>query len=217
MRVKTLYRKVQRNYEDYGLRVTLGKSLACLLMPFFERTVYRIYRADLDQPCPPIEPPDPDLEFQLLNVNDEAAIGEIEELTEWLHGSLRARMAGGDLCLVARSRKRVAGFNLVSAGEITIPLLRLKRRFRGGFAWSSQIFVSQNHRRQRLSLQLRYRIFRELQARSVRRLYGGTLASNVAALKAARKAGFTEVADIRYCRILRRRTWRCKRVRPECR
>ena len=56
----------------------------------------------------------------------------------------------GGLCVVALDGEKVAGFNLVSFNEVYIPLLELKKKFRKDQAWSEQITVSKDYRKQGL-------------------------------------------------------------------
>ena len=93
-------------------------------------------------------------------------------MEEWLKGKVASRLEAVGLCLVALDGERVAGFNLVSLGEGRIPLIGLRRDLRENEVWSDQITVSKNYRDKGLGSTLRYRIFKELKKRGVRRIYG---------------------------------------------
>lgn len=126
---------------------------------------------------------------------------------------MKENLRAGALCLVALQGEKVAGFNLIGFGEVSMPLVNKQRIFRKGDAWSEQIAVMKDFRQLGLGSQLRYRIFEELGRRGYKRLYGGALTSNVGSLKLARKMGFREIIDIHYFRILGRDIWRYKKVK----
>ena len=207
-----LNRKLWRNLQDYGLRATLHKGAAYVVNPVWSTRVYRIYRKDLSDASPGEAPEVPGLTFRILTPEDHDAIGQIEERHEWLRGQLKAKLEAGGLCLAAFAGDTLAGFNLIGFGSVRIPLLEMTRRFRPGDAWSEHIAVEKDRRHTGLASHLRHRIFAELRQRGYRRLYGGTLRSNVASLGLARKVGCREIVDIRHLRLLGQGTWRYRRV-----
>ena len=189
------------------------KSVAyTLFFPFYERNLYRIYRADLNR-IRHLEAESPTgFEFALLRPDDDRYIRQIESQAEWLAGRLKAKLEGNGACLAALHGDQVAGFNLIAFGEVFIPLVRLKRRFRAGEAWSEHLAVRNEFRRQGIASALRHRIFEQLREIGVKKLYGGTLRSNEPALDLARKLGFVDVADVAYSRVFNRRKWQYHRV-----
>jgi len=204
-------RKLRRNVQDYGCRVTIRKSAAYLASPIYERTVYRIYAIDL-RAAPLARRADTrGIDYSVLNGNNDRMIDQIEDWAEWLRGELKARLAAGAVCVVASRGERLAGFNLVAPGEVHIPLLKLTRTFRQGTAWSEHIAVGRDFRGQGIATELRLRIFEALRRRGIKKLYGGTLASNTPALGLARKLGFRELADVTYTGFLGRRKWTYRR------
>ncbi|MBZ5502472.1 MAG: GNAT family N-acetyltransferase [Acidobacteriia bacterium] len=207
-------RKVRRNLEDYGWRITLTKSLAYVFQAFYAHQVYRIYRIDLTKPRRPAEFDRPGLTFKILDPDDHQAISQIETAHEWLQGGLKESIQGGAICLAALQGEQVAGFNLIGFGTVFMPLVNKKRLFRKGDAWSEQIAVMKQFRNIGLASDLRYRIFEELGRRGFERLYGGALTSNIGSLQLARKVGFREILDIHYYRILGRDFWRHQKVKP---
>ena len=104
-------------------------------------------------------------------------------------------------------------FNLINFEQAILILVKLKKELREGSAWSSHIAVKKEFRRTGLGSQVRYRIFEELKRRGIRRLYGGTLRSNMASLKLTRSVGFTEIVDIHYRKFFSFEDWKYIRVR----
>jgi len=151
-------------------------------------------------------------EFGLLRPDDDRYIRQIESQAEGLAGRLKAKLEGNGACLAALYGDKVAGFNLIAFGEVFIPLVHLKRRFRAEDAWSEHLAVRNEFRRQGIASALRYRIFEELREIGVKKLYGGTLRSNQPALDLARKLGFVDLADVTYSRVFNRRKWQYHRV-----
>ncbi len=211
-RVQTLASKLKRNLRDFGLGITLRKSLGYLFGFFYRSTVYRIYRMDLRRhnPRPPTED---EFIFRTIGQGDKACIQQIESMEEWLEGMVASKLANGGLCLVAMDKDAVAGFNIVGFGEVYMPLVRMRKTFLSDSAWSEQITVHNRYRGKGLGSELRYRMFAELKTRGYNRFFGGTLSNNLANLKLSKKVGFQEIADIRYVRILGKERRYISRVR----
>ena len=190
-----LWRKFVRNVRDYGWWRALTKSGTYLVSPLVYRSAYTIYAIDLHAPPATRSVPQNDLDYVLLNVHDEALIDQVERSAEWLHGKVRSRLADGAVCLAAVKEGKLAGFNLIAFHEAYIPLLRLTRTFRPGTAWSDHIAVARPFRRGGVAQSLRLRTFEELRRRGIRKLYGGSLSTNAAALELAQRLGFREVAE----------------------
>lgn len=206
------YRKFTRNLRDYGIAITLRKSLGHLFGFLYDSTVYRIYGMDLEKSNIP-QRKDGELVYRLIAPSATDCILQIEAMEEWLEGSLASKLAKGSLCLVAMDGNVVAGFNLVGFGEVHMPLVNGKRNFRNGSAWSEQITVNNKYRGKGLGSELRYRMFGELKRQGYKKFYGGTRSDNQANLKLTRKVGFKEIADIRYMKLLTMERWRLERVR----
>ena len=212
MKISSLPRKVRRNVQDCGLLTTFKKAVQYLFSAIYEQRVYRLYKIDtaLDRKGGEI---DQKITFRWLRETDDDLIRQIVRMAEWFAGELKPKISKGSLCLVAVDGPKVAGFNLVSTGQVYIPLIRKARTFRPNQAWSEHIAVHKDYRRMGLGSELRARILRELKARAIRRLYGGTLVSNEAALKLTRSVGFVEFVDVHYKRALGRELWRYQKVR----
>lgn len=208
-----LVHKLQRNVEDYGWRIALGKTLAYLVRRVYFQQVYRIYGINLDSTKPPERFDKLNFTYKILTPQNVDMIAQVENIAEWLRGHVKKRIEGGQLCLVALDGEKVAGFNLINLEQALLILVNLKRKLRPGCAWSSHIAVEREYRKEGLGSQLRYRIFYELKKRGFRRLYGGTLRSNTASLRLTRSVGFKEIADVHYRKFLSFENWRYKRVR----
>jgi hypothetical protein len=212
--LQTLTRKFERNWEDYGLSAAVGKTLAYPFKVLFQRVEYRLYRIDLTKATEaPVDISGVD--FRFIGLDDTAAIEQIEHNSEWLRGTLRQRLNEGALCIGGFEGDTVLGFNLVSFGQVYMPLVNLHRRFRADEAWSEQIATIKSSRKKGLASQLRFRIFDALRARGIRTFYGGARTDNLPSLGLARRVGFQEFVDIRYTCFLRMKRWQYIRVRHE--
>jgi GNAT superfamily N-acetyltransferase len=203
-------RKLRRNAVDYGLRTALSKAFWRVVSIVYCRTVYCVYARNLEDAEPCVSTPSPFL-FRILDFGalPDGIVPQIEEMEEWLEGSLQKRLESGDICLVALDHDRVAGFNLVAMrGAVQIPLINTSRSLGPREAWSEQITVHRNYRRRGLGTELRQRLFYELKKRGVSILYGGTLASNQVSRSFALFLGFTETREIRYSRLLGVSRWK---------
>jgi RimJ/RimL family protein N-acetyltransferase len=212
LRPEVWLRKIERNWQDYGFGAVVRKSLAYALKPLYESRVFRLHKINLLNPT--ATPSDIEgVSFRFLSSDDATAIQEVEGYSEWLKGTLQSRLESGALCIAAFANGGLAGFNLVSFGQVYIPLIRFRRCFRRNEAWNEQVAVIREFRRQGLGASLRYRTFEELRRRGVSKVYGGALIENLASWQLARRIGCREFADIRYTRILAWRWWRYKKVK----
>lgn len=209
-----LWKKLARNYRDYGWRA-VPKTGKALLSPLYQRNVYRIYVLDLKSPHLPPPEARTDLELVLVSPRQHRLIQQIEDSAEWLQGEVAARLESGDLCLAAMQGETLAGFNLITFGEAYIPWLKMTRRFRPGTAWSEHIAVMPAFRRGGIAKAMRLRVFAELARRGILKLYGGSLSNNHPPLSLARSLSFRDLADVTYCKLGTRKTWRYRRcIRP---
>lgn len=208
-----LAHKIHRNYQDYGLQTTVKKTLAYLVRSIYFRQVDRVYRINLDATTTPEGLNKHNFIFKILTTQNADMIAQIESIAEWLRGQLTEAIAEGQMCLVAFDGDQVAGFNLINFDQATLILVNQTKKLRKGLAWSEHIAVKKEFRKAGLGSQLRFRIFQELKKRGIRRLYGGTLRSNVASLSLARSVGFKEIADIHYSKFFSYEKWRYKRIR----
>jgi GNAT superfamily N-acetyltransferase len=212
-RMRGIARRLLRNFRDYGLRITCGKSLAYLLRGVYFHQVYRLYRINLNRIAPAVPSHSTQFTFRLLSPQDSGLIAQVENIAEWLHGQMKSRIEAGQLCLVAMDGAKIAGFNLINLREASMVLVNRRVPLRAGSAWSEHIAVLKEYRRSGLGADLRRSVFEVLRSRGIRRLYGGTLRSNIAALKLTRAVGFKEIGDLHYKKVLSFEEWRFRRIR----
>jgi ribosomal protein S18 acetylase RimI-like enzyme len=206
-------RKLRRNLDDYGWRVALGKSLAQLVRLVYVHQTYEIYRIKLDAVRPRTGADQPHLNLKFLTAHDAEAIAQVEDMAEWLRGNLKRRIEAGQLCLVALSGSTVAGFNLISFGEVMLSLVGLKKGIQRRHAWSEHIAVQKKFRKRGLATWIHEVGFDELERRGIRRVYAGVLPSNAASLRLVRSAGFRKLLSIHYRKVLWWEGWRYERAR----
>lgn len=208
MNIGTIVKKVRRNLNDFGVQESLGKGLRYLFKKVYMKRTYRIYRRDLRGELFS-EPRTDGFALRVVENNDTHALRQIADMEEWLQGKLDGIMSHG-FCVAAFDGHRVVGFNLVALQEVYVSLLNMNKRLLPHQAWSEQITVLKEYRKQGLASALRYRVFDELQKRGIRTFYGGALVSNIPSLKTAEKVGFRFIADVQYLKVLNRerRIWR---------
>ena len=204
-------KKFRRNATDYGIPVAWMKTIKFLMGVIYEKKRYRIYAIDLTRgERHPLKPDD--FVYRIVLPENRDIIQQIEGMEEWLRGRVESMLEQGGICLAAMDNGKVAGFNLVSFGEIYMPLVKKKRRFRASEAWSTQITVRKAYRGKSLGMTLRLRMFDELRGRGIRKFYGGTLPENKANLRLTRKVGFREIFEIEYRSILTSKSWKYFRI-----
>lgn len=204
-------KKFKRNLSDYGPAQTLKKIILVLFQNIYLRRSYYIYRRNVYIDfCP--EPPPSGIMFKIIGKDDGEIIRQIEDMEEWLDGRLPSFIEHG-LCVVALDGDKVAGFNIVAFNEVFIPLLNMTRRLRKNQAWSEQITIRKNYRKQGLAISLRHLVFIELRERGICKFYGGALVSNIPSLKLAQRVGFTFVSKVQYSKILSKEFYTYRRVK----
>jgi GNAT superfamily N-acetyltransferase len=210
--IKYLRKKIERNLRDYGLTLTLFKGLPYLLRLFCEYKKYIVYKIDLGG-FTMLDAKPTGFDFHILEPHEHDIILQVEELEEWLYNKLEEKLRGNSFCLVVMDGVKLAAFNLVTMNEVYMPLIKLRKSLRPGCAWSEQITVQYQYRKNGLGTELRHRVYNELKRRGVKKFYGGTLACNRASINLARSAGFDFLVDITYRRFLTFRYWGFKRAR----
>jgi len=207
----TIIRRVKRNIEDYGWKITIRKSWDYLFEWLYLHRVYQIIVIDPSTVSSQEVSGLQRFTFRTLQPKDTQLIEKVEELAEWLQGTVADRIARGDLCVAALSEGELAGFYFVGFGEVLIPLLQARRGFRPGRGWVEHVAVLKQYRRRGISTQLRYRTFEELRKRGCRRLYSGVLPHNLVSLRSALQAGFQPLAEVHFTKVLGSKAWRCNR------
>lgn len=194
-------KKFARNCKDYGLWISWKKSTAYLFKPLYQKIVYYLYELDLNKNVIQ-RGQNSKYVFRLIHADEANLIAQIEEMEEWLNGSLKKKLLNGCLCMVALDGERVIGFNYVSIGQGNIPLLKLRVITGPTEAWSEQITISSDYRRQGLASALRNHFYRELRAKGITTLYGHRQDFNIASKQSARKYTLNVMVRAEYKRIL---------------
>ncbi len=147
--MNVLLKKFKRNLSDYGFLIAVKKMITYPFEKVYKRKDYLIYKKDLRRYVPN-EKTNPAFEYKFYesqNIN-ENVVKQILAMEEWLADKMKFLLEHGGLCLVALDKDKVAGFNLVSFNEVYMPLLEMKKKFRKDQAWSEQITVSKDYRKQ---------------------------------------------------------------------
>lgn len=207
-------KKVCRIFSDLGVLGGSARTLHHVMRPVYQNTRYRIYGIDLQATRAPVDE-DGRFRFRLLDPTDQEALRQVESMAAWIAGHARHRVLAGGLCLAALDGERVVAFNLIGLGQVGIPAVGLRWTFGPTEAWSEQITTHKAFRNLGLAGMVRRHAFVELRCRSVRWFWGGTLPHHRAALALARSAGFTELGDLCYRRIMGRQNWTYQRVTHE--
>jgi GNAT superfamily N-acetyltransferase len=194
-------RKLTRNFKDYGWLVSFKKAVAYLFQPFYQKVTYYLYELDINKY---IRQGDRNSKyvFRLIRHDEKDLIHQVEKMEEWLSGSLTKKLQHNCLCMVVLDGDSVIGFNYAAIGTGEIPLLKLRVITGPTEAWSEQITISSDYRRQGLASALRNHFYRELRARGITTLYGHRQEFNLASKQAARKYTLDVMLRVEYKRIL---------------
>jgi len=208
-----LVRKFQRNLNDYGFFIAVKKMITYPFEKIYKRKDYLIYKKDLGNYVPN-EKTNPLFEYKFYESQniDENVVKQILTLEEWLVDKVKFILKHGGLCVVALDKDKVAGFNLVSFNEVYMPLLELNKKFRKDQAWSEQITVSKDYRKQGLGSILRYKMFNELKNRGYRDLYGGTMWDNWSNIELSKKVGFEIFVKVSFRRLFNNKKYNYHRI-----
>jgi GNAT superfamily N-acetyltransferase len=206
-------RKLFRNYTDYGLWVSWKKSMAYLFQPIYQKIIYYLYELDLNKQINP-KARDLNYAFRLISPDETDLIDQIEKMEEWLKGSLKKKLQDNCLCMVVLDGNSVIGFNYASVGEGYLPLLKLRILTGPTEAWSEQITISKNYRRQGLGSVLRSHFYQALRARGITALYGHRQEFNHASKQSARKFTVDVLVRTEYRRLLGMHRLKCVKPLP---
>ena len=179
----------------------------------YRRKDYLIYKKDLRKYVPN-EKTNPSFEYKFYDSHnlDKKVIEQILSMEEWLNDKMESILKYGGLCATALDGDKVAGFNLVSFNEVYMPLLELNKKFRKDQAWSEQITVSKDYRKQGLGSILRYKMFNELKNRGFRALYGGTMWDNWSNIELSKKVGFEIFVKVSFKRLFNNKKYTYHRI-----
>ena len=213
MTLKFLLKKFRRNAADYGFLIASKKMILYPFAKIYKKKDYLIYKKDL-QSYFPNEKTNLSFEYKFFdghNIN-EKILEQILAMEEWLQGKIEDIIKNGGLCVVALDGENIAGFNLVSFNEVYMPLVEIRKNFKKHQAWSEQITVSKNYRKQGLGSILRYKMFNELKARGYKCLYGGTMWDNWSNIELSKKVGFEIFLKISFKRLFNNKKYIYHRI-----
>ena len=177
----------------------------------YRKKIYRIYRKELIS-SKVMNMTEIKYEFIEIKPDDIKYISCIENIAEWLYGNLKNMLENGSYCLAVFDSTKLIAFNLISFGDVYIPLIHYYKKFNNNSAWSEHIWVNKIHRNMDIATQLRMKVFSVLSKKGIKQLYGGCLLCNKVSLKLAQKLDFENIADIEYVRILNLRKWKFRRI-----
>ncbi len=195
------FKKILRNFRDYGFFVTLHKVMGRFLTPIVCFRIYILYKADLTESEIPKDN-DTSIVIRTIDPTEKDLITQIFTMEEWLEGYLEEILHEGGLCFVALDGNIVTGFNLVSYQRINLPPVRFTQKLDSHQAYSEQISISRSYRKKGLASRLRYEVYRTLLTQGIQQIYGGTDISNLANLALSQKVGLISVATIHYRKLL---------------
>jgi len=213
--INVLIKKFKRNLVDYGFFIAVKKMILYPFSNIYKEKVYLIYKKDLRK-YESANKNNPAFNFKIYtkeNLNDNIK-NQLTEIEEWLADRIDFIFDHSGICLVALDGDKVAGFNLVSADEVFIPLVEMQRKFKSDQAWSEQITVRKEYRSKGLGSILRYKMFDELKARGFKALYGGTMWDNWSNIELSKKVGFVIFLKIKFKRIFKNKKYEFERIYP---
>jgi hypothetical protein len=193
-------KKFIRNVKDYGIWTSIKKSTNFLIRPFYHKITYIIYELDL-QNIPKKEITKKEYKFKLLTIEDDDFINQIESMEEWLKGELKESLKENGICMAIIKEDKVAGFNWVTVGEGTIPLLKLRIVTKPNESWSEQISIFKDFRKKGLANQLRTEFYHELNKLGIKALYGHRQVWNIASKMSAQKYTYRKLVKADYIKI----------------
>jgi GNAT superfamily N-acetyltransferase len=213
--INILLKKFKRNLIDYGFFIAVKKMILYPFSDIYKEKVYLIYKKDLRK-HESANKNNPAFTFKFFtkeNLNDNIK-NQLAEIEEWLADRIDYIFDHFGICLVALDGDKVAGFNLVSADEVFIPLIEMHRKFKSDQAWSEQITVRKEYRSKGLGSILRYKMFDELKARGFKALYGGTMWDNWSNIELSKKVGFVIFLKVKFKRIFKNKKYEFERIYP---
>ena len=187
--------KLRRNLHDYGLMVSLKKSIAYLAMPVFYRHTWYITKNDLAN-LVNLKRPERPFTFRVLQNNEPHVIDQIQEWEEWLNGKIN--LGDNQICTVATSDDGLIGFVLYALTEYDLPSTTVKIMLEKKEAWGIHIAVRKPYRRMGLATELRRTAYRDLRERGFRFFYDHVPSDNFASLNLCKNTGSSVSGILRF-------------------
>ena len=186
---------------DLGVKHMLRRILEeTMLRHLFLTRQFIIYEkqlVDLDN----LNLRNPHLEFSFISEDSHEILQQIEELNGISQDFVTKKLVDGGECLVATDTARLAGFNLVSYGDIYMHYLERNLMLSNSEVWSEQIFASQPYRQAGVATDLRHIMFHHLAKKGYTKLIGGYLPYNVGAGILAKNLAFVEKEKVTLVKI----------------
>jgi GNAT superfamily N-acetyltransferase len=193
-------KKINRNFYNFGIWVTVKKTFYSLLNPVYRKLTYKIYLIDLNNfNRPPMR--SNKFDFKFVKEDDVNIIRQIEDMEEWLHNRIIDKLNNNCICLAAIENDTVAGFLIANPKELNIPWMKYKKSLRGNECYGEQITINKQYRKMGLATSLRLKVFDEIAKRGITKFYVGIPTWNRIIRKSVNKFGFTYLADISYLRV----------------
>lgn len=123
-------------------------------------------------------------------------------MEEWLDGELKESLIKNGICMAIIKKNKIAGFNWMTLGEGSIPLLKLRVITKPDEVWSEQITIHKDFRRKGLANQLRTKFYNELKKMGIKAIYGHRQGWNIASKMSAQKYTYKELVKADYIKVL---------------
>ena len=201
-RLEILNKRLSRNYNDYGLLITLKKAAFYIIRLLFINVNTIIYKIDIEIN----EKALPDSErftFRLIDGKDLSYIKSIAEMAEWLEGTLAPDLlTGKKICMGVFEKEKLIGFYLAAFKRIKIPTLSMAVVLDHDEAWGEDIIINKNYRRKGISTALKYGIYSELKNRGIKCVYGCVGMFNNVSLNSSSKFWLEEATYLKFLKVL---------------
>lgn len=198
-----LKRKVFRNLSDYGFVSSLKKIITRVFGIFYKRINIIVYRIEIGKNVTgPIT--NDQFTFSLIDGRSVLHIKMIEKMAEWLEGKIDSDLSTGKkICMTVFDKERLIGFYLAGFEKIYLPTLSITVILKEDEVWGEEIMIDKEYRRKGLATLLKKRIYKELQNRGIKSVYGHVGLYNKASLKSAGKFQLEKVFYVRFLKIFK--------------
>lgn len=195
------WRKATVALRDLGIKHMLRRVMEeALLRHLFLTRQYILYEKQLTE-LDSVQLRNPQLNFSFISADSHKILHQIEELSGLSQEMVSEMLIDGGECLVAMDDDNLAGFNLISYGDIYIHYLERNLMLSESEVWSEQIFVSLPYRETGVATDLRQIMFHHLADKGYTKLIGGYLPYNVSAGMLAKSLGFIEKEKVTLVKI----------------
>lgn len=197
-----LIRKTRRNITDFGIAYTalkIGKGLFGIV---YDCKALIIYELNFSQNYEPNKLSG--IRIRTLQPHEHAYFSQIVEMEEWLENKISNRIEENGVCIIALTGDEVIGFNLIGFDWVELPLLRIRVQLKKDEAWSEQISVKKEYRKQGVANEIRKVTYDILKQKRIIKLYGHRASYNYASKMSAKKFTKNEIVSARYTKFLMR-------------